>query len=152
MTNEPDVSGWIEGAFITVAVLLAISAVIRWNTPRPKALRLSSCLNLIAVVVGLVAAIPYQLDPSEAGVRDGYEFVRQGTVVTEAEIDAVPKGSTRAEVRARLGVASAYGRHGLAHLRCLGYRMAPRSVAGLCFHSGRYDGIAEVMPRSAVRW
>jgi hypothetical protein len=147
--DEPDVSGWVEGAFVAVAVLLAASALIRWNTPSPQALRWSSCLAVLAIAVGVIAPLSSQLDQPEMA-ENGYEFVRQGSVITEAEVNAVPKGATRAEVRTRLGVPSARGWHRPAHERCLGYRMAPHSIAGFCFRGGRFGGWAEVMPRSAV--
>ena len=143
-------SGWIGGA---VAAMLVVSAVIRWSTPHPKALRLSSGLIVLAAVVGLTV---WQLDKSEsdpgAGGGSGvsYELFGRGSAVTEAEVDAVPDGATRAGVRARLGAPAAYGSHRYAgsDLRCLGYRMAPRSIVGLCFRNGRYTAPAEVMPRS----
>ncbi len=154
MIGDPDVSGWTEGGFAAIAAMLMASAVIRWSTPHPKALRLSSGLIVLAVLVGLAAGNPFQFDQSETdpGAGDGYTFVARGSAVTLADVNAVPNGATRAEVRARLGVPAAHGRHRYAGsaLRCLGYRMAPRSVVGFCFRGGRYTAPAEVMPRSSV--
>jgi hypothetical protein len=148
--DDSGISGWVEGAFVAVAAMLVVSALMRWKTPSPQALRRSSGPAMIAIAVGLIGFLPSQLDQPEMADSDGYEFVRQGSVVTEAEIDAVPKGATRAEVRARLGVPSAHGWHRTAHLRCLGYRMTPRAIAGFCFRGGRYVTPAEVMLRSTV--
>lgn len=150
MIGDPDVSGWTEGGFAAIAAMLMASAVIRWSTPHPKALRLSSGLIVLAVLVGLAAGNPFQFDQSETdpGAGDGYTFVARGSAVTLADVNAVPNGATRAEVRARLGCPPPMAVIATPALPCVALGIAWRRARSSAFASA---AAAIPLPRKSCR-
>lgn len=141
---------WARPAFVLAAAAGIVAAVLLWVARRRVVLALAIGLTLLGLLSTVAAERARQRVVSEEEKWGGstFSYENRGRRLTRAQAEAVPKGLTRAQLTARLGVPSARGIErvvGEDDLRCLGYRSAARlpkhSVPNLhafCFRDGRY--------------
>jgi hypothetical protein len=152
---EPADPAWTRPAFALAAAAGLVSTLLLWVARRRYFLVLAVGLALLGLV-GTVAAERARTrviseEEKWGGFVMSFYDEHRGARLSTAEAEAVPKGLTREQLRARLGApaGSAIQRvHDGPDLPCLAYRSAgtgPRrlDLHGFCFSDGRYEALRE---------
>jgi hypothetical protein len=144
---------WTGVAFLFTAMALLVAGVLLWTARRPAGLTLAAGLVVAGLAAGVVAEAAQRREQREADRWGGasFKFDDQGPAITEDQAEAVPKGSTKDEVRAILGRAAGSGVQHVndgRDLRCVVYRDANRlgrnwRMFAFCFSGDRYTDLRE---------
>jgi hypothetical protein len=143
---------WTGAAFNVAGAALLIGAIVLWTTARAAVLAAAVAL-LVGAAAGGVASERARSDAQRE--RDkwlGSSFGFTGTpgrVVSRAEAEDVPEGTSRAALIARLGQPAARGVQNVEDepsLRCLAYRAErgrpfDASLHAFCFRDGRLEAL-----------
>src|SRR5918999_1314426 len=97
-----DPPGWTGPAFLFAAFALTTAAVVLWTARRHVVLGLAAVLVAAAIAAGTVAEAAQRSHQREEERLAGSAFNcdEEGPAITRAQAEAVPKGSTKDEVRA----------------------------------------------------
>jgi hypothetical protein len=145
-----DMPVWGRFVVLGAGAGLVGAALLLWTARRPGALVLAAALAALAVPPWVIVERHRQQEQREADKWGGmtFKYDDRGPMITKAQAEAVPKGSTKAEVKALLGPAAGSGVqhiHGARDLLCLIYRDVKRpkgaSVFALCFTGNRYTDL-----------
>jgi hypothetical protein len=147
-----DVPAWTGPAFNASGAGLLVGALLLWTAARVTTLVLGVALAL----GGTAGAVASELARSDAQrerekwLGAAFEFTgAPGRVLSQAEADAVPEGTSRDALIARLGPPPARGvQHidGEPSLRCLAYRgenarPIDAELHAFCFRDGRLEAL-----------
>ena len=142
---------WTRPVFAIAAVAGVAASVLLWVARRRFTLALAVGLALLGLV-GTVAAERARNrviaeEEKWGGFAMGFYDDQRGARLSTAAAEAVPKGITKDQLLARLGVPAGSGIQRVddgRDLRCLAYRSGrtgPRrlDLHAFCFSDGRYD-------------
>jgi hypothetical protein len=126
-----DMPAWGRVVMLAAGAGLVASALLLWTARRPLALAAAAALVALAVPAWVVVESYRQREQREAekwgGMTFGYDD--RGPAITREEAEAVPKGATKAEVKASWGRLPAAGSSACtARTTCAAASTAPRSA------------------------
>jgi hypothetical protein len=145
-----DMPVWSRFVMLGAGTGLVGAALLLWTARRRGTLVLAVGLIVLAVPAWVAVERTRQTDRREADKWGGavVSFDDKGAVLTQAEAEAVPKGTTKDEVRELLGPAAGSGIQRVTDgkdLRCVAYRVAGKrpeaSLHAFCFTGERYTDL-----------
>jgi hypothetical protein len=147
-----DMPVWGRFVMLGAGTGLVGAAVLLWTARRRGAVVLAVGLIVLAVPAWVAVENARRDAQREAEKWGGtsFKYDEKGPVISQAEADAVPKGSTKDEVRAILGPAAGSGIQRVndgKDLRCVAYRAAGKRpldrLYAFCFTGERYTDLHE---------
>jgi hypothetical protein len=144
---------WTGVAFLFTAIALLVAGALLWTARRYAGVALAAGLVVAGLAAGVVAEAAQRREQREADRWGGasFKFDDHGPAITKPQAAAVPKGSTKDEVRAILGRAAGSGIQRVndgRDMRCVVYRDANRigrnwRLHAFCFSGDRYTELRE---------